>query len=144
MGDIALKTQDSDFWAMSDAESLIQLMLQNGYTAKHIVITGGEPCIYDLTALTQTLEANGFQCQIETSGTYPILCTENTWVTVSPKVGMKGGLQVLEQAINRANEIKHPVAREKTLKRLISCFLYAPKVSFQLSRCNRLAKNVCH
>ena len=118
LGDIALKTQDSDFWAMSDAESLIQLMLQNGYTAKHIVITGGEPCIYDLTALTQTLEANGFQCQIETSGTYPILCTENTWVTVSPKVGMKGGLQVLEQAINRANEIKHPVAREKDIEAL--------------------------
>lgn len=93
-------------------------MQQNGYTAKHIVITGGEPCIYDLTNLTQSLEASGFQCQIETSGTYPIICTENTWVTVSPKVGMKGGLQVLEQAINRANEIKHPVAREKDIEAL--------------------------
>ena len=31
---------------------------------------------------------------------------------------MKGGLQVLEQAINRANEIKHPVAREKDIEAL--------------------------
>lgn len=47
LGDIALKTQDSDWWAMSDADGLVQLMQKSGFTAKHIVITGGEPCIYD-------------------------------------------------------------------------------------------------
>ncbi|EJD6501459.1 7-carboxy-7-deazaguanine synthase QueE [Providencia alcalifaciens] len=118
LGDIALKTQDSDWWAMSDADGLVQLMQKSGFTAKHIVITGGEPCIYDLTSLTETLEKQGYQCQIETSGTYPVQCTEETWVTVSPKVGMKGGLKVLSQAVDRANEIKHPVAREKDIEAL--------------------------
>ncbi|QCJ69192.1 7-carboxy-7-deazaguanine synthase QueE [Providencia heimbachae] len=118
LGDIALKTLDNDEWAMADATALIALMTAKNYSAKHIVITGGEPCIYDLTPLTQLLELNGYQCQIETSGTYPIQCSETTWVTVSPKVGMKGGLQVLSQAVNRANEIKHPVAREKDIEAL--------------------------
>ncbi|HBO24767.1 MAG TPA: 7-carboxy-7-deazaguanine synthase QueE [Providencia sp.] len=118
LGDIALKTLDSDEWAMSDTNTLIDLMREKKYSAKHIVITGGEPCIYDLTLLTNELELNGYQCQIETSGTYPIQCSDNTWVTVSPKVGMKGGLKVLKQAVNRANEIKHPVAREKDIQAL--------------------------
>lgn len=118
LGDIALKTLDSDTWAMADSDALIQLMKAKGFTAKHIVITGGEPCIYDLTPLTESLEQSGYQCQIETSGTYPIQCSEKTWVTVSPKVGMKGGLEVLAQAVNRANEVKHPVAREKDIDAL--------------------------
>ncbi len=118
LGDIALKTLDSDEWAMSDTNTLIDLMREKKYSAKHIVITGGEPCIYDLTSLTNELELNGYQCQIETSGTYPIQCSDNTWVTVSPKVAMKGGLKVLKQAVNRANEIKHPVAREKDIQAL--------------------------
>lgn len=118
LGDIALKTLDSDTWAMADSDALIQLMKAKGFTAKHIVITGGEPCIYDLTPLTASLEQSGYQCQIETSGTYPIHCSEKTWVTVSPKVGMKGGLEVLAQAVNRANEVKHPVAREKDIEAL--------------------------
>lgn len=118
LGDIALKTLDSDSWAMADSDALIQLMKTKGFTAKHIVITGGEPCIYDLMPLTESLEQSGYQCQIETSGTYPIQCSEQTWVTVSPKVGMKGGLKVLAQAVNRANEVKHPVARGKDIEAL--------------------------
>lgn len=118
LGDIALKTIDSDTWAMSDSEALIQLMKAQGFSAHHIVITGGEPCIYDLMPLTETLEQHGYQCQIETSGTFPVQCSEKTWVTVSPKVGMKGGLQVISQAVNRANEIKHPVARKKDIEAL--------------------------
>lgn len=43
---------------------------------------------------------------------------QSNLVTVSPKVAMKGGLQVLTESINRANEIKHPVAREKDIEEL--------------------------
>ncbi len=120
LGDIALKTIDTDRWALANSNELINLMNEKGYTAKHIVITGGEPCIYDLVPLTSELEKQGYQCQIETSGTYPIQCSAQTWVTVSPKVGMKGGLQVLTDSINRANEIKHPVARARDIDDLDS------------------------
>ncbi len=48
------------------------------WTARHVVITGGEPCIHDLTPLTTLLEQNGFSCQIETSGTHEVRCSPNT------------------------------------------------------------------
>ncbi len=43
---------------------LLSSIAQQGWTARHIVITGGEPAIYDLRPLTDALEAAGFQCQI--------------------------------------------------------------------------------
>ncbi|QYJ87771.1 7-carboxy-7-deazaguanine synthase QueE [Shewanella mesophila] len=105
-------------WAELDAKALILQLVAKGFTAKHIVITGGEPCIYDLRPLTQALSEEGYQCQIETSGTFEVLCDPRTWVTVSPKVNMKGGYKVLEQALHRADEIKHPVAKQMHIDEL--------------------------
>ena len=68
--------------------------------------------MYDLVDLTTPLHEAGYATQIETSGTFDVKCHTDTWVTVSPKVGMKGGFSVLTSAINRADEIKHPVATE--------------------------------
>ncbi|MEL7293084.1 MAG: 7-carboxy-7-deazaguanine synthase QueE [Pseudomonadota bacterium] len=118
IGDILVKTADSPTWCSVSAQDIVNQYHQQGYSAKHIVITGGEPCIYDLRPLTEAFESIGCQCQIETSGTSPVLATENTWVTVSPKVAMKGKLPVLDSALLRANEIKHPVATEKDIDQL--------------------------
>jgi 7-carboxy-7-deazaguanine synthase len=49
-----------------------------------VVITGGEPAMYDLTVLTQTLKTAGLQTNIETSGVYPLTGTWD-WVCFSPK-----------------------------------------------------------
>ena len=82
------------------------------------MITGGEPCEYDLMALSQTLLAHGYQVQIETSGTQPIRADDSCWVTVSPKIKMAGGYEVLAETLRRANEIKHPVGTEKDIEQL--------------------------
>ena len=42
----------------------------------------------------------------------------NTWVTVSPKVNMRGGYDILPQALKRADEVKHPVARQRDIDAL--------------------------
>ncbi|QYJ99912.1 7-carboxy-7-deazaguanine synthase QueE [Shewanella psychrotolerans] len=105
-------------WSELDAKELIAQLVAKGFTAKHIVITGGEPCIYDLRPLTQALSEQGYQCQIETSGTFEVLCDPRTWVTVSPKVNMKGGYKVLEPSLVRADEIKHPVAKQMHIDEL--------------------------
>ncbi|QUJ69053.1 7-carboxy-7-deazaguanine synthase QueE [Photobacterium sp. GJ3] len=112
------KRGDSPTWTSLDAQGIVQLLLDQGYTARHVVITGGEPCLYDLRPLTTLLEAHGFRCQIETSGTYEVLATPQTWVTVSPKINMKGKLPVLPIALERANEIKHPVGTQKDIDQL--------------------------
>ncbi len=67
VGDILVKTSDTPTWASVDADDLVAWYKKQNYTAKHIVITGGEPCIYDLVPLTQAFENIGCQCQIETS-----------------------------------------------------------------------------
>ncbi|KAB8305248.1 7-carboxy-7-deazaguanine synthase QueE [Erwinia endophytica] len=118
LGGILLKTTETDAWGAADAQALLAVIAQYGWTARHVVITGGEPCIHDLTPLTATLEQHGFSCQIETSGTHNVRCSESTWVTVSPKVNMRGGYDVLHQALVRANEVKHPVARQRDIEAL--------------------------
>ncbi|MDN3716554.1 7-carboxy-7-deazaguanine synthase QueE [Vibrio breoganii] len=118
------KKEESDYWSEYSEQELVDYLLNN-YSAKHVVITGGEPCIYDLQALTESLQNQGYSCQIETSGTFEISATEETWVTLSPKVDMRGGLKISSQAMTRANELKHPVGTDKdidNLKALLSSF----------------------
>ena len=112
------KSNESDRWADSSAKDIVDEIKRLGYTANLIVITGGEPCMYDLRELTQVLHEFGFTIQIETSGTYPVLVDTQTWVTLSPKVNMRGKKEVLKEALERANEIKHPVGTEKDIEQL--------------------------
>ncbi|WP_372080702.1 7-carboxy-7-deazaguanine synthase QueE [Vibrio amylolyticus] len=118
INEILVKTEDNPHWCSVTAADIVRLYQEQGYTAKHIVITGGEPCIYDLVPLTQAFEELGCQCQIETSGTYEVRVTDKTWVTVSPKVAMKGKLSIEPSAMLRANEIKHPVGTQKDIDHL--------------------------
>ena len=118
LGDILIKTVESDAWGAADADALLATIKRQQWTARHVVITGGEPCIHDLTPLTAALQQAGFSCQIETSGTHEVRCSHNTWVTVSPKVNMRGGYDVLSQALQRADEIKHPVGRVRDIEAL--------------------------
>jgi organic radical activating enzyme len=48
------------------------------------VVTGGEPSMHDLSAITKELKAAGLRTHIETSGAYP-LTGEWDWITFSPK-----------------------------------------------------------
>jgi len=74
--------------------------------------------MYDLLPLSSLLIDQGYSVQIETSGTFEINTHAATWVTVSPKVNMPGRLPVLASAMQRANEIKHPVAMQKHIAEL--------------------------
>ena len=115
---VTQKKADSEHWAQATADDLLDVFASRGYRARHVVITGGEPCMYDLIPLCERLHQHGMTTQIETSGTFEILAPVQTWVTVSPKVNMRGGYAVLRSALERANEIKHPVAMEKHIDEL--------------------------
>tara|TARA_R110002126_G_scaffold15185_24_gene62615 strand:+ start:1273 stop:1941 length:669 start_codon:yes stop_codon:yes gene_type:complete len=116
---VMAKSAETEQWTELSAEQLLALFQSEGYQARHVVITGGEPCMYDLNPLCTALHDAGYQTQIETSGTFEILVPDQSWVTVSPKVNMKGGYKVLQSALNRANEIKHPVAMDKHIEQLL-------------------------
>jgi 7-carboxy-7-deazaguanine synthase len=63
-------------------EDLIKVVAKT--PAKLVVITGGEPLMHDLTALTASLKANGFETNIETSGSHPLSGIWD-WICLSPK-----------------------------------------------------------
>ncbi|BFT30948.1 7-carboxy-7-deazaguanine synthase QueE [Alteromonas sp. D210916BOD_24] len=115
---VIAKSAESETFFVSDETDLLAQFETQGYVAKHVVITGGEPCMYDLRPLTSLLHDKGYTTQIETSGTFEVLCDERTYVTVSPKINMKGGYKVLVSALERANEIKHPIAMQKHIDEL--------------------------
>jgi len=69
--------------------------------SKTIVVTGGEPLIWDMRPLTNALKAKGMSIHIETSGAYP-LTGHWDWFCLSPK---KNKLPTPESAA-RADELK--------------------------------------
>lgn len=66
-----------------------------------VVVTGGEPAMYDLTELTQSLKAEGLMTNIETSGVYTLSGTWD-WVCFSPKKFKAPH----ESIYRKANELK--------------------------------------
>ncbi|MFN3020355.1 7-carboxy-7-deazaguanine synthase QueE [Chryseobacterium sp. TY3] len=78
---------------------------------KTIVLTGGEPLMWNLDLLTSKLKSLGCTIHIETSGAYP-MSGQLDWITLSPK---KTGLP-LEDIYKVANELKVIVFNNNDLK----------------------------
>jgi 7-carboxy-7-deazaguanine synthase len=71
------------------------------YPAKAIVITGGEPSMYNLDYITGELKKRGIQTFVETAANYPL--TGNwDWICLSPK---KTAAPLLQNCL-LANELK--------------------------------------
>jgi organic radical activating enzyme len=66
-----------------------------------VVITGGEPLMYNLDSLTKQLISAGFNTHLETSGAYP-LSGKWDWICLSPKKFK----QSLTPIYNIADELK--------------------------------------
>ncbi|MEJ7625342.1 MAG: 7-carboxy-7-deazaguanine synthase QueE [Ferruginibacter sp.] len=95
--------------------------------ARMVVITGGEPLLHDLGALTASLQLQGLATNIETSGSSPLSGTWD-WICLSPKKFK----QPLEEIFPLANELKIIVynhsdfawAEKYAAKVSINCKLY--------------------
>jgi len=85
------------------------------------VITGGEPLMHDLTELTAALKEEGFQTNIETSGSSPLTGTWD-WICLSPKKFKAP----LSEILPLANELKVVVYNKTDFKWAEQ---YAAKVS---------------
>ena len=92
-----------------------------------IVVTGGEPLMWDMNPLTSLLKQKTLNTHIETSGAYP-LTGDWDWICLSPK---KRKLPTLE-VYSKANELKVIVynkddfkfAEEQAEKVAQDCILY--------------------
>jgi 7-carboxy-7-deazaguanine synthase len=85
------------------------LALIGGYQSRHVLITGGEPALYDLAWFSAQLLERGYSVQVETSGVLPLSVDRRVWVSLSPKHQQPGGLMVRDWLYRRANEVIQPV-----------------------------------
>lgn len=91
------------------------------HPAPLVVITGGEPLMYDLTYLTEQMQNNNIRTHIETSGAHPL--TGNwDWICLSPKKFKFP----LPEVIKKAHELKIIVYNKHDFKWAES---YAEQVS---------------
>lgn len=79
--------------------SLLSMVEDAG--AKRVVVTGGEPAMYDLEPITTLFSTKGKELFIETSGAYPISGAWD-WICVSPKKFKTP----LTSELKKANELK--------------------------------------
>ena len=69
---------------MSIDEIVNAVIINSGNNKGLVVITGGEPLMHNLSALTEALQSKGFETNIETSGAHPLSGSWN-WICLSPK-----------------------------------------------------------
>jgi 7-carboxy-7-deazaguanine synthase len=110
---------------LTPVENVIENVLSN--PAKAVVITGGEPLMYNLNVLCNKLKENQVRIFLETSGAYP-LSGSFDWICVSPKAQAK----IRPDMLQLADELKVIIHSEKDFewaeKNLIhikqKCLLY--------------------
>ena len=75
--------------------------------AKSVVVTGGEPAMFNLEPLTNLIQTAKINSFLETSGAYPITGTWD-WICVSPKQQSPP----LKENIEKADELKVVITSE--------------------------------
>ncbi len=95
--------------------------------SKTIVLTGGEPLMYNLGPLTEALKKKGCRIHIETSGAYS-LSGKLDWICLSPKKTSLPQSEVYEKADELKmiiyNEHDFKFAEEQAAKINDNCLLY--------------------
>ena len=86
---------------MSIDEMVNAVITNSGNKKGLVVITGGEPLMHNLSALTAALQSQGFETNIETSGAHPLSGSWN-WICLSPKKFKAP----LPEVVPFANELK--------------------------------------
>ena len=100
---------DENAHPLEAVDDLVIYVLSTG--CNFVVITGGEPTLYDLTVLTNSLAANNIEIAIETSGTNNLV-GHFDWVTFSPKKFKKP----LDEYYSNSNELKIIVFHKSDLR----------------------------
>jgi len=90
---------NADLHPPTEIQKMIDQILV--YPSKTVVVTGGEPLMWNMKPLTDSLHNKGMSVHIETSGAYP-LSGDFDWICLSPKKNNPPK----EAIIPKANELK--------------------------------------
>lgn len=111
---------DKETWALLETDQIVDLVREAATPQiQWVLITGGEPALYDLKELCDALHRAGYRVALETSGTASgMVGAHIDWVTVSPKPNMPGGKPLLADALSCADEIKYVICGERSVEEL--------------------------
>lgn len=73
---------NAELHPVTPLEQMVQSAVASG--SPTVVVTGGEPLMWNMGPLTDALHAAGLQVHLETSGAYPLTGTWD-WICLSPK-----------------------------------------------------------
>ena len=90
---------DASLHPLTPVEKIVDTV--NSFPAKAVVITGGEPLMYNLDVLCELFKEKGIEIFLETSGAYP-LSGKFDWICLSPKAQQPP----LPEMLNQADELK--------------------------------------
>ena len=96
--------------ALSFEEILARIAL---FPSRHVVITGGEPSLYDLRAFIGFLQTHGYHVAVETNGYNFANLSGANWVTYSPK-----DWNAIKQ--EGFDELKFVVARTSPVEKIVA------------------------
>ena len=113
-----------DIHPMVETETIIENVIKSGTDS--VVVTGGEPLMWNLDNLCKGLKKNNICTYIETSGAYP-LSGEWDWICLSPKLNMPP----VKEIYKVADELK-VIIQDKT------DFVWAEKYQAMVRNCCRL------
>ena len=94
---------------LTEVEEIIKLIDRTKVNT--VVVTGGEPLMWNLNLLCNRLRKKGLKVHLETSGAYP-MSGEFDWICFSPKKNQKA----LDEIKQLANELKIIVQNKQDLK----------------------------
>jgi 7-carboxy-7-deazaguanine synthase len=92
-------TWNPDMHPLETTEGIVSRAIGSGTDS--VVVTGGEPLIWNLDLLCNELKKNEIKTFIETSGAYPLSGTWD-WICLSPKKNMPPSKEICL----KANELK--------------------------------------
>ena len=81
--------------------SIEEIVKKSAGLSDFVVVSGGEPLMWNMNPLTKSLKKLGKKTHIETSGAYPLTGVWD-WVCLSPKKAKRP----IEDAYNHAHELK--------------------------------------
>lgn len=96
------------------ARDIVVWFRSKGLLGGWVLLTGGEPGIWDLSRLVNELHYAGQAVALETNGTQPITASVD-WMTVSPKLDVPRGIEIPTDNVRRASELKFVVGEREDL-----------------------------
>ncbi len=116
---------DANVHPLTPVENILSNVL--AWKARSVVVTGGEPLIYNLDTLTRLLLEQNIETFIETSGAYPLSGSWN-WVCLSPKKTLAPLPAIYQQAkelkVIIFNQHDFKWAEEQAAAVNDNCYLY--------------------